>query len=474
MRKIGKFSLIGFTTLAILLLASSAGAATLTVNASGGADYTRIQDSIDNASTGDTIYVFPGVYNENVDVNKSVNVVGSGSEVTIVRAFDSNNYVFRVTVDRVNISGFTVTGATGFYYSGILLKGIKYSNISNNNVSGNQIGINLVYDYTSTLVNSSNNILIGNRVSNNIFGINLTSSNNNLLKGNIISNNNMGIDLYYNSNNNTLIDNTAIDNYVGIRIHSSSYNVLVNNIASNNTYGIENNGYFSTDSSDNQIYNNIFNNTNNFYFEGTVYNYWNTTKTLGTNIIGGSDIGGNFWANPSGTGFSQTCKDTDMDGFCDSPYTLDANNTDFLPLAYSIRVQSNSIGYSATVATGQNTYVQSSDGSFGLLLKGQSKIINNSVILNNTGDISAKVEAHFNDSIGGVFGLVSGANVLNATNFALGIPGVLVPQDNGGTDVQVAVAPPGVTALDARLGVPNEQAAGDYSGTVVLTFSNNI
>jgi len=40
--------------------------------------------------------------------------------------------------------------------------------------------------------------------------------------------------------------------------------------------------------------------------------------------------------------------------------------------------------------------------------------------------------------------------------------------------VQVAVAPPGVTALDARLGVPNEQAAGDSSGTAVLTFSNEV
>ncbi|VVB84820.1 Uncharacterised protein [uncultured archaeon] len=132
------------------------------------------------------------------------------------------------------------------------------------------------------------------------------------------------------------------------------------------------------------------------------------------------------------------------------------------------------IGYSALVATGQNTYIQSSNGSFGLLLKGQTKTINNSVILNNTGDLSAKVEARFNDSIGGVYGLISGANVLNATNFALGFPSALVSLDNNGSDVQVAVAPPGVTALNARLGVPNEQVAGDYGGTVILTFSNSV
>ncbi|MCZ7358370.1 MAG: hypothetical protein O8C66_01510 [Candidatus Methanoperedens sp.] len=40
--------------------------------------------------------------------------------------------------------------------------------------------------------------------------------------------------------------------------------------------------------------------------------------------------------------------------------------------------------------------------------------------------------------------------------------------------MQVAVAPPGVTAMDARLGVPVDAVAGDYSGTMILTFSNNI
>lgn len=177
------------------------------------------------------------------------------------------------------------------------------------------------------------------------------------------------------------------------------------------------------------IYNNLFNNANNFGFNGSNISVWNITKTAGTN---------------------------------------------YLPLAYTGWTPTSSIGYSALVATGQNTYIQSSNGSFGLLLKGQTKTINNSVILNNTGDISAKVEARFNDSIAGVFGLVSGANVLNATNFALGILGALVPLSSLGTDIQVAVAPPGVTALDARLGVPSDAVAGDYSGTVILTFSNSV
>jgi hypothetical protein len=34
-------------------------------------------------------------------------------------------------------------------------------------------------------------------------------------------------------------------------------------------------------------------------------NSYNTTKTAGTNILGGPYIAGNFWGRPDGTGFSK-------------------------------------------------------------------------------------------------------------------------------------------------------------------------
>jgi len=34
------------------------------------ANFTKIQDAVDAASGGDTIIVYPGIYTENVDVNK--------------------------------------------------------------------------------------------------------------------------------------------------------------------------------------------------------------------------------------------------------------------------------------------------------------------------------------------------------------------------------------------------------------------
>jgi parallel beta-helix repeat protein len=82
-------------------------------------------------------------------------------------------------------------------------------------------------------------------------------------------------------------------------------------------------------------YNNFFNNDLNLYYDSTVFHNpfsFNTTLTSGTNIVGGPYIGGNYWAYPNGTGFSQTCSDSDNNGICDSPYIIDENITDFLPL----------------------------------------------------------------------------------------------------------------------------------------------
>lgn len=60
-------------------------------------------------------------------------------------------------------------------------------------------------------------------------------------------------------------------------------------------------------------------------------NVWNVTKTSGTNIVGGPYLGGNYWAKPDGTGWSQITPDRG-DGFCTEPFVTDANNTDYLPL----------------------------------------------------------------------------------------------------------------------------------------------
>ncbi len=256
------------------------GGTTRTV-CSSGCDYTSIQTAVNAANSGDTIEVQAGTYTENVDITKSVNLIGAGASVTTVNAASSSDHVFEVTADSVNISGFTVTGATGVAKAGIHLYTSSYSKIENVNAS------------------------------NNYYGIRLPSSLYNTIANNTASNNEGGIGLDFSSNYNTITNNTANSNDV--------WGIGLVNVSSN------------------LIYNNLFNNTNNHYFSGTIYtNDWNTTKTAGTNIVGGSYFGGNFWAKPDGTGFSETCTDSNSEGICDSSYTLASGNVDYLPLAISV------------------------------------------------------------------------------------------------------------------------------------------
>lgn len=45
-------------------------------------------------------------------------------------------------------------------------------------------------------------------------------------------------------------------------------------------------------------------------------------QTTGPNVIGGPFIGGNYYGQPDGQGYSDLCADSNHDGFCDVPYTI--------------------------------------------------------------------------------------------------------------------------------------------------------
>lgn len=168
----------------------------------------------------------------------------------------------------------------------------------------------------------------------------LSSNSNNDLKYNTVKNNDNGLIISgFASGSNIIVSNIISDNrFDGIRLgvfgasssFSSDSNIIISNTITNNSRtGIN----ITTDSDNNLIYNNIFNNTNNAYSGGTSYNNdWSTTLTNGTNIVGGPYLGGNYWAHPNGTGFSETCTDANNDGICDSTYTPTSGNVDYLPL----------------------------------------------------------------------------------------------------------------------------------------------
>ncbi len=135
------------------------------------------------------------------------------------------------------------------------------------------------------------------------------------------------------SNNCSIYNNTIENCRTGVFLFGSYGNEIKSNMIENCTsYGI-----YLRSSSQNRIFDNILNNSLNVGFFGSYSeNLWNTTKTLGKNILGGSYLGGNVWLKSDGAGFSQVCEDNDSDGICDQVYQISSSNIDYLPLKYSL------------------------------------------------------------------------------------------------------------------------------------------
>jgi parallel beta-helix repeat protein len=106
------------------------------------------------------------------------------------------------------------------------------------------------------------------------------------------------------------------------------------NLTVNQNYILENQGpgIMMTSLSQSLIADNYLNNTQNLNLSGDNPGIrWNTTLTPGENIVEGPYLGGNYWADPEGTGFSQTHPDRG-DGISAEPYLIAPGHTDFLPL----------------------------------------------------------------------------------------------------------------------------------------------
>jgi len=72
----------------------------LYVGGSGTNNYTKIQDAIDNASDGDTVFVYDdsSPYYENLVVDKSIQLIGEDRDTTVINGSGSGDVVY-VTAD---------------------------------------------------------------------------------------------------------------------------------------------------------------------------------------------------------------------------------------------------------------------------------------------------------------------------------------------------------------------------------------
>ena len=292
--------------------------------------------------------------------------------------------VYGTPGDPIVVEDLTLTGVKVINLAKITLCDSRYILVRNNTVANSGKGIyvdssdyNEISDNTATdndhgiYLNPSNyNTISGNSLRfNTKYGMHIHSSDYNEIAGNDVSNSNYGLYLYSVENSNVHDNSISFNTYDGIALYYSPDNEIrnntvnhngrygiqisygcVDNILNSNTISLNNNNGMHIYSSDNEvtnntvkwnegygirisasnnlIYNNYFNNTNNAYDSGT--NRWNVTKQGGLNIIGGHYLGGNYWSDYTG-------EDSDGDGLGDTPYTIPGGtNKDYLPLVTAL------------------------------------------------------------------------------------------------------------------------------------------
>jgi nitrous oxidase accessory protein len=300
------------------------------VDDDGSADFHTIQEAINAASDGDTIFVWNGTYYENIVVNKSITLIGENKHSTTIDGSGAGTVV-QIISSNVTISRFTIhNGGAVWPGSSLWLNGSNHSIISHNVIRFNSwYGIGLNYSNSVTIdenvitnndrgvwiVYSNNCTVKINHVSENLRGICVQSSMHCMVVGNIANNNTYDGIILYKCNENVLFNNTLLNNNVGIKLEAEGNG---NHIIDNTVYGntIDNNtmGIWFGAAQNNHIYNNnFFSNTQQIYhYDYNINNFDNGCE-------------GNFWSD-------YVDNDTNGDGIGDTPYIIDETNQDNYPL----------------------------------------------------------------------------------------------------------------------------------------------
>lgn len=281
------------------------GRAILYVGGGGPGNYTSIQEAIDNSTNGDTIFVYSGTYNENIDTKlKKISLVGENRESTFING-QTTNPVVRIGTSGVTIQGFTMNGSSDeiilqvaslcedvFIMDNILTKGTQ--------------GISL-------MVTTSKITITGNIIFNNVYiGIQAQTSTYNLIQGNTITNNGaQGIDLSLACNHNNILNNTITGNgEEGIAIGglTSNENKIQGNILGDNKIGIRfTTGAGTNEITSNQIENNameglLLSSSNENAIE--MNNFIDNKRQATFKISARNTWDSNYWSNWVGIKFS--------------------------------------------------------------------------------------------------------------------------------------------------------------------------
>jgi len=296
-------------------------------------NFSTIQEAINNADDGDTVYVSAGTYYEHVIVNKTISLVGENNMTTIIDGSNGGTVV-QITANDVNVSGFKLQNS-GWAWE---RSGVETQCANNCRIENNV----LFHTCHNIRLNCSRDcIVVGNRIdhiTNMAYGIRLTESVNCTVTNNFVAKNIGGI-VFENSSSCRVFGNDVTQNSDGIRLYSSSSNneVFANNVYANDYCGM----IYPVPSMPSPLGNTIFHNNfvgnNKSFIIQSGGNAWD------------NGVEGNYWTDYAGV-------DLDHNGIGDTSHNL-AMGKDRYPLMgpfSEFGFQSNEKTYTATTICNSN------------------------------------------------------------------------------------------------------------------------
>ena len=204
---------------------------TLYVGGSGPGNYTRIQDAIDNATSGDTVFVFAGLYHEHLRVNVSIMLTGEDQQTTIIDGQNKNYSIIGILCPDVSVSGFTIRDCGQFNNAaGIYIHADRASIIGNTITCNKTTGMEGIWCW-----NSSGTIIQGNTITNHFYGLALEYCVKSTLTDNVVTAiRDWGI-ILGNTNESSVTANLITENSGGIYLRDANANTVSGNNIAHNT-----------------------------------------------------------------------------------------------------------------------------------------------------------------------------------------------------------------------------------------------
>ncbi len=272
-------------------------------------DYPTIQEAINHATEGDTVYVKAGTYFEHVVMNKTLTLSGENKSTTIIDGTGIGTVVY-VNASNARIENFAIRNSgLATYDSGISLFCSNNSAVSDNIIINNQFGIYANFSY--------GNAIQENTVRGNGVGMDIVLSGGNDISGNTIFHNGLGLNLA---------------NYPPYPLYQFPNHIVSRNRIENNTSdGIHarmtvNGSFIENDIIGNGCGMNLFFNFGMTSYHNNLINNTVQVRTqMGADNVWDNDSEGNYWSNG-------VHSDSNGDGISEISYTIDADNADLYPL----------------------------------------------------------------------------------------------------------------------------------------------